>query len=58
MHAKATALLAAIVESSAENPIGTLDRFANRKIRKANEKAKALGITKGMDVEEAYALIA
>ena len=49
---------AAIVESSAENPIGTLDRFANRKIRKGNEKAQALGIKEGMEVTEAYALIA
>ena len=49
---------AAIVESTAENPIGTLDRFANRKIRKANEKARELGIKGGMEVAEAFALIA
>jgi uncharacterized protein YunC (DUF1805 family) len=49
---------AAIVESTPDNPIGTLDRFSNRKVTKANEKAKALGITEGMDVTEAFALIA
>jgi uncharacterized protein YunC (DUF1805 family) len=49
---------AAIVESSAENPIGTLERFPNRKIRKANPKALALGIKEGMEVVEAFALIA
>jgi len=49
---------AAIVESTPDNPIGTLDRFTNRKVIKANEKAKALGITEGMDVSEALALIA
>ncbi len=48
----------AIVESSPANPIGTLDRFPNRTIRKANKKAKALGIQDGMDVSEAMALIA
>ena len=49
---------AAIVESSPDNPIGTLDRFPNRKVTKANEKAKDLGINEGMDVTEAFALIA
>jgi uncharacterized protein YunC (DUF1805 family) len=49
---------AAIVESTPDNPIGTLERFSNRKVTKANEKAKALGITEGMDVTEAFALIA
>jgi uncharacterized protein YunC (DUF1805 family) len=49
---------AAIVESSPDNPIGNLDRFPNRKITKANAKAKALGISEGMDVTEAFALIA
>jgi len=49
---------AAIVESTPDNPIGTLERFPNRKVTKANEKAKALGITEGMDVTEAFALIA
>ncbi len=49
---------AAIVESTPDNPIGTLERFGNRKVTKANTKAKALGINEGMDVIEAFALIA
>lgn len=49
---------AAIVQSSPDNPIGTLERFGNRKIKKANAKAKALGIKEGMEVTEALALIA
>lgn len=49
---------AALVESSPENPIGTLDRFPNRKISKVNEKAKSLGIKVGMPVADAFALIA
>jgi uncharacterized protein YunC (DUF1805 family) len=49
---------AAIVESSPDNPIGTLERFPNRKIKKANAKAKALGIKEGMDVTDAFAIIA
>jgi len=49
---------AALVESSAENPIGTLERFADRRVTKVNKKAVALGITEGMDVTEALALIA
>jgi uncharacterized protein YunC (DUF1805 family) len=49
---------AAIVESTPDNPIGTLERFGNRKITKANAKAQALGIKEGMDVTEAFALIA
>lgn len=49
---------AAIVESTPENPIGSLDRFSDRKITKANEKADAIGIKEGMDVGEAFALIA
>ena len=48
---------AAIVESTPENPIGTLDRFPNRRIIKANAKAEALGIKEGMDVTDAFALI-
>ncbi len=51
-------IAAAIVESSPDNPIGTLDRFPNRKVTKANEKAKNLGINEGMDVTEAFVLIA
>jgi uncharacterized protein YunC (DUF1805 family) len=49
---------AALVESSSENPIGTLERFADRKITKVNEKAKLLGIETGMDVHKAFSLIA
>jgi uncharacterized protein YunC (DUF1805 family) len=49
---------AALVESTPDNPIGTLERFPNRRITKVNENAKALGITEGMDVTDAFALIA
>lgn len=49
---------AAIVESSPENPIGTLERFPDRKVTKANAKAQALGIKEGMNVADAFALIA
>ncbi len=49
---------AAIVESTPDNPIRTLDRFPNRKVTRANEKAMALGIQEGMDATEAFALIA
>jgi uncharacterized protein YunC (DUF1805 family) len=49
---------AALVESTPQNPIGTLDRFPNRKVTKVNEKAKALGIHEGMEATEAFALIA
>jgi uncharacterized protein YunC (DUF1805 family) len=49
---------AALVESTPDNPIGTLDRFANRKVTKANAKAKALGIKEGMSVTDAFVLIA
>jgi uncharacterized protein YunC (DUF1805 family) len=49
---------AALVESTPENPIGTLDRFPDRKVTKVNAGAKALGIEEGMDVVEAFALIA
>ncbi|MHC4395425.1 MAG: DUF1805 domain-containing protein [Planctomycetota bacterium] len=49
---------AALVESTPDNPIGTLERFADRKVTKANAKAKALGIEEGMDVCDAFALIA
>ena len=48
---------AAIVESTPDNPIGTLERFANRKITKANAKAQAIGIKAGMAVSDAFALI-
>jgi len=49
---------AAIVESTPDNPIGTLERFGDRKVTKANAKAEALGIKEGMDVTDAFALIA
>ena len=49
---------AAIVESTPDNPIGTLERFPNRKVKKANAKAKGIGIEEGMNVTDAFALIA
>jgi len=49
---------AAIVESMPDNPIGTLEHFGARKVTKANAKAKELGITKGINVSEAFSLIA
>ena len=49
---------AAIVESAPDNPIGTLERFPNRKVTKVNAIAADLGIEEGMDVSEALALIA
>lgn len=49
---------AAIVESTPDNPIRTLERFPDRKITKANAKAKVLGIKEGMRVSDAFALIA
>jgi len=49
---------AAIVESTADNPIGTLERFPARKVTKANSKAKELGVTAGMDAADAFELIA
>jgi len=49
---------AALVESSADNPIGTLDRFCDRKISKANDKAIGLGIKVGMIARDAFELIA
>jgi uncharacterized protein YunC (DUF1805 family) len=49
---------AALVESSPENPIGTLDRFPNRKVTKINEKARTLGIREGMPVADAFEKIA
>jgi uncharacterized protein YunC (DUF1805 family) len=48
----------AIVESTPQNPIGTLDRFPSRKVIRANEKAKALGIHEGMEAADTFALIA
>jgi len=49
---------AALVESTPANPIGVLERFPNRKIQQTNAKAKALGIKVGMEVTDAFALIA
>ena len=49
---------AAIVESTPDNPIGTLERFPDRKVTKVNAKAKALGIEEGMNVSDAFAAIA
>ncbi|MEA3224883.1 MAG: DUF1805 domain-containing protein [Planctomycetota bacterium] len=49
---------AAIVESTPDNPIHTLERFPDRTVTKANAKARALGIEEGMDVTDAFALIA
>ena len=48
----------AIIKSTPDNPIGTLERFSNRKVTKANAKAEALGIKEGMDVVSAFAIIA
>ena len=36
---------AALVESTPEDPIGTLERFADRKVTRVNANAKALVIT-------------
>lgn len=49
---------AALVESTPDNPIGTLERFPDRKVTRANAKAKALGIREAMDVSDAFVLIA
>ena len=49
---------AALVESTPDNPIGTLERFGDRKVTKANSKAKTIGIKEGMNVADAFALIA
>ena len=49
---------AAIVESSADNPIGTLERFRQRKITKANKQARALGIKEGMIASDVFELLA
>ena len=49
---------AAVVESTPDNPIGTLERFPDRKVTKVNNKARELGIKEGMAVIDAFALIA
>ena len=51
-------IAAALVESSPDNPIGTLERFPARRITTVNKKAAELGIKPGMDVSAAFALIA
>lgn len=48
---------AALVESSPDNPIGTLERFPNRKITKVNQKAKNLGLKESINVTDAFELI-
>ena len=47
----------ALIESTPDNPIGNLERFPNRNVTKVNEAAKALGITEGMAVTDAFELI-
>jgi uncharacterized protein YunC (DUF1805 family) len=49
---------AAMVESSPDNPIGNLERFPLRTIKAVNKNAEALGIRPGMDVSDAFSLIA
>jgi uncharacterized protein YunC (DUF1805 family) len=49
---------AAIVESTPDNPIGTLERFPERKVTKANAKAKELGVKEGMNASDAFTLVA
>jgi len=49
---------AAIVESSPDNPIGTLQRLCERKIARANPAALAIGVKPQMTAESAFALIA
>jgi len=49
---------AALVESSPQNPIGTLEKFGNRKITAVNEQAGRLGIKPGMNAADALAIIA
>lgn len=49
---------AALVESTPDNPIGTLERFSDRKVTKVNKIAEKLGITEGMPVESALNIIA
>ena len=38
---------AALVESSADNPIGTIERFCERKITEVNDQGRQLAITEG-----------
>ena len=48
----------ALVESSSDNPIGTLQRFCKRKLTSINEHGKSLGLKEGMIAEDAFELIA
>lgn len=48
---------AALVESTPDNPIGTLERFADRKVTKVNKMAEKIGIKEGMPVESALNII-
>jgi uncharacterized protein YunC (DUF1805 family) len=49
---------AAVVESSPENPIGTLERLSLRKLTAVNENARKLGLREQMPVKDALAIIA
>jgi uncharacterized protein YunC (DUF1805 family) len=49
---------AALVESTPDNPIGTLERFSDRNVIKVNKIAEKLGIKEGMPVESALNIIA
>ncbi|MBN1794329.1 MAG: DUF1805 domain-containing protein [Candidatus Omnitrophica bacterium] len=42
-----------IVESTPDNPIGTLERMIGRKVVRINQKARSLGVTEGMGALEA-----
>jgi uncharacterized protein YunC (DUF1805 family) len=46
------------VAAAIVDPIGTLERFGSRKVTRANENANQLGVGEGMDVAEAFSLIA
>ena len=48
---------AALVESTPDNPIGTLERFMERRVSAVNEKAREKGITIGMSTSEALELL-
>lgn len=51
-------IAAGLVESTPDNPIGGLERFPNRKVTKVNQKASVAGIKEGMNVADAFTLIA
>ena len=44
---------AGLVEGSPENPIGTLERFMERRVAAVNQKASDRGVTEGMSVRKA-----